>query len=101
VLNRANHYWQINHPTHGNSFWHNAVYHTGNMAAYKVTGDKEYLAYSYVWAEHNEWKGAKSYAREVMEYQMSTPRNDYWWWADVLYMVMPVMTKQYNIIRLH
>lgn len=36
-------------------------------------------------------------AREVMEYQMSTPRNDYWWWADGLYMVMPVMTKLYTI----
>lgn len=36
-------------------------------------------------------------AREVMEYQMSTPQNDYWWWADGLYMVMPVMTKMYNI----
>ncbi len=36
-------------------------------------------------------------AREVMEYQMSTARNDYWWWADGLYMVMPVMTKLYKI----
>ena len=36
-------------------------------------------------------------AREVMEYQMSTPQNDYWWWADGLYMVMPVMTKLYNL----
>lgn len=36
-------------------------------------------------------------AREVMEYQMGTPRNDYWWWADGLYMVMPVMTKLYTI----
>lgn len=36
-------------------------------------------------------------AREVMEYQMSTPRNDYWWWADGLYMVMPVMTKLYRV----
>ncbi|MGO4771286.1 glycoside hydrolase family 88 protein [Flavobacterium sp. W22_SRS_FK3] len=35
-------------------------------------------------------------AREVMEYQMSTPANDYWWWVDGLYMVMPVMTKLYN-----
>lgn len=32
-----------------------------------------------------------------MEYQISTPDNDYWWWADGLYMVMPVMTKMYNI----
>nr|WP_315258877.1 glycoside hydrolase family 88 protein [uncultured Duganella sp.] len=36
-------------------------------------------------------------AREVMEYQMSTPNKDYWWWSDGLYMVMPVMTKMYGI----
>lgn len=36
-------------------------------------------------------------ALEVMEYQMSTPQDDYWWWADGLYMVMPVMTKLYKI----
>ena len=36
-------------------------------------------------------------AREVMEYQMSTPQRDYWWWADGLYMVMPVMTKLYRV----
>jgi rhamnogalacturonyl hydrolase YesR len=36
-------------------------------------------------------------AREVMEYQMSSPNRDYWWWADGLYMVMPVMTKLYKV----
>lgn len=36
-------------------------------------------------------------AREVMEYEMSLPQNDFWWWADALYMVMPVMTKLYDI----
>jgi len=36
-------------------------------------------------------------AREVMEYEMSTPQNYYWWWADGLYMVMPVMTKLYKV----
>ena len=36
-------------------------------------------------------------AREVMEYEMSTPNSDYWWWADGLYMVMPVMTKLYTV----
>lgn len=38
-------------------------------------------------------------AREVMEYQMSTNRNDYWWWADGLYMVMPVMVKLHKITQ--
>ncbi|WP_207421317.1 glycoside hydrolase family 88/105 protein [Desertivirga brevis] len=36
-------------------------------------------------------------AKEVMEYQMSTGRHDYWWWVDGLYMVMPVMTKLYKL----
>lgn len=36
-------------------------------------------------------------AREVMEYQMSTDKNDYWWWSDGLYMAMPVMTKMYKL----
>nr|WP_294781075.1 glycoside hydrolase family 88 protein [uncultured Flavobacterium sp.] len=36
-------------------------------------------------------------AREVMEYEMNTSANDYWWWVDGLYMVMPVMTKLYNV----
>ncbi|KRT17845.1 glycosyl hydrolase family 88 [Pedobacter ginsenosidimutans] len=36
-------------------------------------------------------------AKEVMEYQMSTPNIDYWWWADGLYMVMPVMSKLYKL----
>ena len=36
-------------------------------------------------------------AREVMEYQMSLPASDFWWWADGLYMVMPVMTRLHKI----
>ena len=36
-------------------------------------------------------------AQEVMEYEMSTKANVYWWWVDGLYMVMPVMTKLYNV----
>ena len=32
---------------------------------------------------------------------MSTPRKDYWWWSDGLYMVMPVMTKMYKITHNH
>lgn len=140
IIHQVNSFWQKNNPEHGNAFWHRAAYHTGNMAAYEVTGNKNYLAFSQAWAEHNEWKGAKSDDRsqwkysygesdeyvlfgdwqicfqvyadlynldpddrkiaralEVMEYQMSTPQNDYWWWADGLYIVMPVMTRLHNI----
>lgn len=34
-------------------------------------------------------------AREVMSYEAYSSADDYWWWADALYMVMPVMTKMY------
>ncbi len=140
IIHKVNSNWQKNHSPEGTPFWHNAAYHTGNMEAYFLTGNQDYLDYSQAWAEHNQWKGAKSddrrewkydygetdrhvlfgdwqicfqtyadlynilpddsrikRARDVMEYQMSTPQNDYWWWADGLYMVLPVMTKLYNI----
>lgn len=140
IINKVNQYWQDNNSADARAFWDNAAYHTGNMEAYRLTGNKKYLDYSVRWAEHNQWMGAKSKdksqwkysygekdnyvlfgdwqicfqvyadiyqimpddkyirrAREVMEYEMSTPHNDYWWWADGLYMVMPVMTKLYKI----
>ena len=140
IIYKVNNYWQTQNPEHGRSFWDNAAYHSGNMEAFFLTGDSDFMNYSKAWAEHNQWKGAKSdnkaewkysygesddyvlfgdyqtcfqtyadlyniepdtqkiaRAREVMEYQMSTDKNDYWWWADGLYMVMPVMTKLYKI----
>jgi len=140
IIKKVNGYWQSTHPTHENSFWHRAAYHTGNMEAYAITGIEEYKNYSQAWAERNKWMGAQSpnksewkysygetdeyvlfgdfqtcfqvyidlynlnpdekkiaRAKEVMEYQMSTPNNDYWWWADGLYMVMPVMTKLHKV----
>ncbi|MGY5355667.1 glycoside hydrolase family 88/105 protein [Wenyingzhuangia sp. IMCC45467] len=140
LIQKVNNHWIATHPTHGNSFWNRAAYHTGNLEAYKVTKNPEYLAYSEAWATKNQWKGATSNnkekwkysygessnyvlfgdyqicfqvyadlyeinpspekiarAIEVMEYQMSTDKNDYWWWSDGLYMVMPVMTRLYKI----
>ncbi|GGH21412.1 glycoside hydrolase family 88 protein [Sphingobacterium alkalisoli] len=142
VINRVNKHWQSQHKPEQWPFWDVAAYHTGNMEAYALTKEPDFLAYSLAWAEHNEWKGAKSdkksewkysygekdqyvlfgdwqicfqtyidlynldpdpiriqRAREVMEYQMSTVQTDYWWWADGLYMVMPVMTKLYAVTK--
>ena len=140
IIDKVNGYWQTNNSPKDRAFWDVAAYHTGNMEAYFVTKNENYRKYSEAWAEHNQWKGAKSdnkaewkytygerddyvlfgdwqiafqtyidlynldkdekkiaRAKEVMEYQMSTPKNDYWWWADGLYMVMPVMTKLYKV----
>lgn len=140
IITRVNNHWQAINPAETNAFWDNAAYHTGNMEAWRLTGNDDWRAYSERWAEHNGWQGARgtdrsrwkydygetddhvlfgdwqicfqtyadlynhlpddrriSRAREIMEYEMSTPRSDYWWWADGLYMVMPVMTKLYRI----
>ncbi len=141
TIRKVNDYWQSAHPEHGDAFWNRATYHIGNMAAYELTGEEQYLNYSSAWAEKNEWKGAKSdnksnwkykpygegedfvlfgdwqtcfqvymdlyniepegqkilRVQEVMDYQISTTNDDYWWWADGLFMVMPVMTKMYKL----
>ncbi|MCM1354974.1 MAG: DUF2264 domain-containing protein [Staphylococcus sp.] len=144
IITKVNGKWQTEHSPETNAFWDNAAYHTGNMEAYLLTGNRDWQNYSLRWAEHNDWKGAKSddrnswrldygetddhvlfgdwqicfqtyadlynmlpddirirRAREVMEYEMSTIRSDYWWWADGLYMVMPVMTKLHRITGDH
>ncbi|MCD8049409.1 MAG: glycoside hydrolase family 88 protein, partial [Clostridia bacterium] len=36
-------------------------------------------------------------AIEVMGYEADNSFDGYWWWADSLYMVMPVMTKLYKV----
>lgn len=145
IINSVNGYWQENNSPEVRSFWDNAVYHTGNIEAYKFTGDKDFLDYSVAWAEYNQWQGAKetdkskwkyrqygegqdyvlfgdwqicfqtyidlatlnapgidrnkalARALEVMDYEVSSPQSDYWWWADALYMVMPVLTKLYKM----
>ena len=35
-------------------------------------------------------------AIEVMDYEVRSKETDYWWWADALYMAMPVFTKLYK-----
>ena len=42
-------------------------------------------------------EGKVQRALEVMSYEADSKQNDYWWWADALYMVMPVMTKMYRL----
>ena len=36
-------------------------------------------------------------ALEVMDYEVRQPQTDFWWWADALYMAMPVLTKLYKV----
>lgn len=73
-------------------------YTYGEKDDYVLFGDWQICFQTYIDLYHldkDEKKIAR--AREVMEYQMSTQKNDYWWWADGLYMVMPVMVKLHKL----
>jgi len=140
IINKVNDHWQATHKPEVRSFWDEAAYFTGNMEAYRLTGNARYLEYSDKWARHNRWSGAreqdpakwkyKTYgegqdyvlfgdwqicfqtyldmyemnpdaykiarAKEVMTRECIMTATDFWWWADALYMVMPVMTKMYK-----
>ena len=140
IVEKVNDHWQQTNKPEVNAFWDNAVYFTGNMEAYGLTGKAKYLEYSDRWARYNKWSGAteknrdkwlyKTYgegqqhvlfgdwqacfqtyldmyqsnpddykivrAREVMTYETFRSENDFWWWADALYMAMPVMSKMYR-----
>lgn len=75
-------------------------YSYGETDEYVLFGDWQICFQTYI-DLYNMDGGKKKIARarEVMEYQMSTQANHYWWWADGLYMVMPVMTKLYNVTK--
>lgn len=68
MIDKVNQHWQAENSPEVRSFWDNAVYHTGNMEAYFLTGNETYRAYSETWANYNQWKGAKSDNRAEWKY---------------------------------
>lgn len=141
IVTKVNNHWQENNKPEVKAFWDDAVYFTGNMEAYRLTGNAAYLEFSDKWARHNQWSGAtekdaskwkyKNYGEgqqhvlfgdwqtcfqtyldmyamnpdpykiarvtEVMNHECSMNVTDFWWWADALYMAMPVMSKMYAV----
>ena len=73
-------------------------YTYGETDDYVLFGDWQICFQTYIdLYQIDEQEHMIARAKEVMEYQMSTPNTNYWWWADGLYMVMPVMTKLYKV----
>lgn len=61
TISKVNNKWQAEHDVmRQRAFWHPATYHIGNLAAYQITQNDQYLNYTTKWAEKNQWKGAKS-----------------------------------------
>ena len=74
----------------------------GEGQDYVLFGDWQICFQTYIDLYNMETGSKKSEvrvarAKEVMGYEADSPQHDYWWWADALYMVMPVMTKMYKL----
>lgn len=70
----------------------------GEKDEYVLFGDWQVCFQTYIDLYNLEPEDKKiARAKEVMSYQINTTENKYWWWADGLYMVMPVMTKMYQL----
>ena len=70
----------------------------GEGQDFVLFGDWQICFQTYIDMYHlvpTDYKVAR--AREVMSYECSLQDNKFWWWADALYMVMPVMTKMYRL----
>ena len=73
-------------------------YQYGEGGNYVLFGDNQICFQTYIDLYNLSPDPVKiARATEVMEYEIASTHNDYWWWADGLYMVMPVMTKMYKL----
>ena len=74
----------------------------GEGQDYVLFGDWQICFQTYIDLYNLEERGERqevrvARAKEVMGYEADSKAHDYWWWADALYMVMPVMTKMYKL----
>ena len=76
----------------------------GETQEHVLFGDWQICFQTYIDLYNDEYMASKgtikddtkvARALEVMSYQMSRPEIDWWWWADSLFMAMPIMSKLY------
>lgn len=69
LIKKVNDYWQRTRKPQVWAFWDQAAYYTGNMEAYKLTGEPAYLDYAEKWCRHNRWTGATSNDKRKWRYK--------------------------------
>lgn len=69
LVKKVNDHWQQTHKPQVWAFWDQAAYFTGNMEAYKLTGEAAYLDYSEKWCRHNRWMGATESDKRKWRYK--------------------------------
>lgn len=54
-IRKVNDHWIGTHANPGDNQWARATYFSGNMAAYRSTGEARYLSYATAWAQRNNY----------------------------------------------
>ena len=119
LAERVNECWQKKITFPGNCAWERSCYTLGNLAAYDITGNEEYIKYAVKWADANnraffvDTENGMDYGNdllcgeiyfrlkdigmgdvsesvlEIMQKSLDDIHNDYWWWIDAIYMALP------------
>ena len=77
LIEKVNGYWQAHNSPKTRAFWDHAAYYTGNMEAYRLTGNPAYYEYSNAWCEHNNWRGANSDDKRNWKYKTYGEGQDF------------------------
>lgn len=75
-------------------------YSYGEGSNYALFGDWQCCFQTYIDlynSDENKPDSMIARAKQVMSYMANQDTVAYWWWADALYMAMPVMTKMYKL----
>jgi unsaturated rhamnogalacturonyl hydrolase len=120
--------WQAAHPVEidaqNNNLWARAAFYDGMMAAYRATGDEQYLRQALAWGASRDWKlGDRprhaddqspgqtylelyllkkdpvmlAHTKATLDAMLSSPKRGRadWWWCDALFMAPPVLVRLY------
>ncbi len=89
--------WQGNNYSGGKDGW-TWGYNQNQGSNAVLFGDWQICFQTYIdlyMLDEDKNEGKVDRAKDVMSYQITKTNDDFWWWADALYMVPPVMTKMY------
>ena len=77
--------WLKTNPQNEDTSWDNACYFRGDIEAYKITGEKEYLDAAVEWGEKNKWGtfGDEKFAAEVLENHFTVEGKLDWCYENV------------------
>lgn len=82
LVKQVNNSYQLRHNAEVSGFWVQSAYMTGNLAAYELTGENDYLDYAVRFANFNKWSGAKEEDKSKWVYKTYGEGDDHVLFAD-------------------